>query len=53
MKLQWLVIPHFVKSGFKGVNTGCFDNFFEKRIPRLYNSYIELNLFVTQKLKRK
>jgi len=41
MKLQWLVIPRFVKSGFKGLNTGCCDYFFEKRIPRLYNSYSE------------
>jgi len=25
MKLQWLVIPRFVKSGIKGLNTGCCD----------------------------
>jgi len=35
-----MAIPGSVKSGFKfkGLNTGCCDNFFGKRIPRLYNS---------------
>jgi len=40
MKLQWLVIQALSSlHGFKGLNTGCCDNFFGKRIPRLYNSY--------------
>jgi len=29
MKLQWLVIPSLIKSGFKGLNTRCCDNFFK------------------------